>query len=174
MKNKIFFIALFLCVLAYINAYADSDNRLYLQGVRAAKNGEPDVAFMNFKIFMESAGESKFAQNALFAIGEYYFSISNYDEAFSAFSRFIQDYPRSKARIFALSYLLEIAKKQKNITLAEKIEKAIVSARQVVLLFAESKESKYLSSLFKKHKAVYFIDRVDFYIDDVFFTKARY
>ncbi|MDP1854279.1 MAG: outer membrane protein assembly factor BamD [Candidatus Omnitrophota bacterium] len=170
----VFFIAMFIILSICPLVYAQMDKSLYFQGIRAAKNGELDSAFMNFKMFLDDFGESKLAENALFAVGEYYFLTSNYYDAFAAFNRFVKKYPKSKARVFALVYLLEIAKRQKNAELVENLEKEIISSRQVVLLFAESKEYKYLSAFLRSHKAIYSIDKVEFYIDDLFFAKVYY
>lgn len=170
----VFLVAIFIAVLICPLVYAQTDKSLYSQGVRAAKSGELDSAFMNFKMFLDDFKESKLAENALFAVGEYYFLTSNYYDAFATFNRFVRKYPKSKARIFALVYLLEMAKRQKNEEFVENLEKEIISSRQVVLLFIESKESKYLSAFLRNHKAVYSIDKVEFYIDDRFVTKVYY
>lgn len=167
-------VILVIWLLAYPGVYVEANKQLYRQAVKAAGAGEPDAAFMNFRLFSEEFKNSKLAENTIFAMGEYYFLTSDYYDALAVFSRFIQRYPKSKARIFALAYLLEIAKKERDIELAENLAKAIISSRQVVLLFSESKETRYLSPFLKNYKAVYSIDRLEFYIDGSIFTQVSY
>lgn len=172
---KIIIIPIFIFSSVYLHAlYAEEDRALYRQAMRAVKEKNFNSAFMDFKIFLEENPESKLAEGALFALCEYYFENSDYYDAFYAFNRFLKEHPQSKARIFALVYLSEIARQENNQELAEKLEKAIISSEQIALLFRESKEFRFRSPFLKNYKAVYFIDRVEFYIDGTPFAQIHY
>lgn len=156
------------------NLKKDEDRLLYYKGVAAAKAKDIHLAFMNFRMFLDSSPKSKLAENALFSIGEYYFLTSNYSDAAGAFQRFIKNFPESRAKIFALAYLLEIAKKKTNQEDISALQNEIAASKQLIFLFSESKQYKYKSAFSKNYKALYFIDRIEFYIDEALFTKISF
>lgn len=162
----------FIFSTAYL--YADEDVSLYRQAVKAAKAKNFDAAFMDLKVFLETSPGSKFAEGASFSMGEYYFKISAYADALLAFNNFLVKYPGSKAKVFALIYLAKIARAQNNPELAENLEKAVIAEKQIALLFRNSKEFRFQSPFLKKYRAVYFIDRIEFYIDGVSFAQIHY
>jgi len=155
-------------------AYPVEGRSLYYEGLHAARFGDKDIAFMDFKEFLKDFPDSKLAKNALFSIGEYYFSIFDYRDAAKSFGRFIELYPESKAKLFALVYLHEIAKKGGNQELVEKISKEIITSKQLRLLFSDFKEYIYWSAFSNQYKAVFFIDKVEIYINEKLFTELSY
>lgn len=173
-KLKIFFIILLLIFLSPHRGDTQEDKKLYSQGIKAARSGDIDFAFMNFYRLLSIFPESEFSEDALFATGEYYFLIGDYYDAARTFNRFINNYPGSEAELFALIYLLEIAKIRGKEKLVKILEKEIVTSQRLAFLFRDFKEYKYLSPLFKSYKVVYFIDKVEFYIDGKLFTKISY
>ena len=114
------------------------------------------------------------AEDALFSLGEYYFGVSDYHDAVKAFSRFIASYPESEAKLFAFAYLLEVARDEGNQDLAGMLTKEIVTSKQLNLLFSEFKKQTYISSFSKEYKAIFFIDKVEIYIDEEFFSEISY
>ncbi len=175
MARYIIFLVLILPFFVYTKvAYPLAGRGLYYKRFHAARFGDKDFAFMNFKMFLGDFPKSKLAKEALFAVGEYYFSISDYRDAAKSFIGFIDLYPESKAKLFALAYLREIAKHEKNEELIEKISKEIITSKQLRLLFSEFKEYVYWSAFSNKYKAVFFIDKVEIYIDGDLFTELSY
>ena len=116
--------------------------------------------------------DNETTMKALFAIGEYYFLIGDYYDAERTFRQFVNDYPEEKGMPFALVYLFEIAKRQRRKNQAEDLKKQILDLRQRVFLFKDFKEHKYLSPFAKKYRIIYFIDRLEVYIDNELFTEA--
>jgi hypothetical protein len=123
---------------------------------------------------LENYPDSRNAEEALFATAEYYFLLGDFTDARPGFIKFISEYPDSKAKPFALVYLIKIAEKQAQESLAESLRKQIITSQQLVLLFRDFKESQYLSPLYRRHKAVHFIDKIEFYIDGELFAQISY
>jgi outer membrane protein assembly factor BamD (BamD/ComL family) len=155
------FIAVFLVGTAYSQDAGDS----YAEAKELLKTGDFDLAFMHFRSLSMEHPDSKYAKNALFAAGEYHFLVKNYTVARNRFLKFIEAYPESKAKLFALAYLLNIAKKYNQPAVISKLEKEIVSRKQMVFLFKNFKEYSYASPFKRKLKVVYTIDKMNFYID---------
>jgi outer membrane protein assembly factor BamD (BamD/ComL family) len=175
MKLKILPILFTLFLLLYCSlVYALEDDYIYREAIKAAKTKDFAYAFMSFRYLLTNFPDSKYTEDALFATGEYYFLIGDYTDARPALIKFINEYPDSKAKPFALVYLLKITEKQTQRTLAQGLEKEIVTSRQLVLLFKDFKEFQYLSPLNRRHKVVHFIDKVEFYIDGELFAKIFY
>lgn len=173
-KNTIVFIVTLSIFLLPDKGYTQGHRSLYSQAVKYARSGDTDSAFMYFRRFLRAYPKSRFSERALFAIGEYYFQIADYYDAARIFMRFINNYPQSKARPFALAYLLTLANITGKEELTKDLEKEIISSQQITFLFREFKEYEYSSPLSKRHKAVYFIDKVEFYIDEELFTQVLY
>ena len=173
-KRKLVFVLFISIFLLTSKVYAADDSRLYSQAVKAARKGKDEIAFMKFNMILEMHLKSKLRERALFATGEYYFSVSNYYDAAMAFREFISKYPESKSRIFALAYLLKITRKLGSEDSINALEKEIATFQQLSLFFRKSKNFKYTSPFSKRYKAEYFIDRVEIYIDGEFLTKVSF
>jgi len=145
---------------------AQGDQDLYSQGVAAGRRGETDFAFMNFHALVETYPESKYFEHAFFSIGEYYFSVANYENAKITFLKLINKFPKTKTKPFALVYLMEMAKRQDQEGLVKELEKEIIRFKQTSLIFRDFQEHRYVSGFSKRYKAVYFIDRIEIYINN--------
>ncbi len=170
-KFRIIAIILFTAFLFIQNAYSEEAQRLYHEGLNLARSGDMDFAFMRYQTLLENYPDAEFIDDVLFAVGEQYFSIADYYNATETFHEFIKRYPESNALPFALIYLAKISRQAGQEDLAISFEKAIISFKQTSLLFSNFKEHKYVSSLYKKYKAVYFIDRIEIYINNELFAK---
>ncbi len=172
---RVFAYSLLIAVIFYVPAltYAGPAS-IYKQGITAAKSGSLDLAFMYFKTLVDSYPESAYYTEALFAMGEYYFSISGYSRAADMFSRCIEAGEEDEADPFALAYLLNIAKKKEKQELAELIKNKIISLKQVTLLFRDYKEISYFSPLQKGYRALFYIDRIEFYVNEKLFGEFSY
>ena len=175
-------IAIYITTLVFIGlvcggtAYPQTAaGKFYSQAIKEARAGNLDFAYMRLRSILSNFPDSKYAEDALFAVGEYFYLISNYQDSLRSFEHFINKYPDSKAKPFVLAYLLDMAKK---LNMSEKIikdfEKQIVTCQQLSLLFRDFKEYQYTSTLNKKHKVVYYIDKIEFHIDGEFFLQTNY
>ena len=147
-------------------AYSGESQELYHEGLNFARSGDVDFAFMRYQSLLENCPDAEFIEDVLFAVGEHYFSISDYYNAAMTFNNFINSYSESDALPFALNYLAKIFRQAGKEDSALNFEKAIISFKQTSLLFSNFKEHAYTSSFYKKYKAVYFIDRVEIYINN--------
>ena len=146
----------------------------YSSAVEFAKAGQVDFAFMYFNELMRSYPESKYREQALFAVGEYYFRISGLREAEEAFRAFLDEYPDSKQRLYALAYLLNIAEKNQDEISVQGLKKQIIDLQQVSFIFRETKDVVYQSALYQNYRAVIYIDKIEFYVEGELFAKVSY
>ena len=174
MKPKILCAAVLFILLFFTMARAEESGQLYSLALREARSGDAEGAFMHLRSILENYPDSRYAPDALFATGEYYFLISDYADSIKAFSSYLNDYPDSPGASFAFVYLLRIAENRGQESLAGNLRKKIITFRQVCFLFRDSKVCSYRSALYKRHKAAYYIDRVEFYIDGELFAKISY
>ena len=172
LKKPALFLLLTLSILLLrYKGYCQTDKTLYQQGLEAAREGKTDFAFMHFNKLLSYFVESEYLEQALFAVGEYYFSINNHKDAADCFNRLIIHYPQSKARPFAIAYLLKTAEEQNNKDQAEILRKELISLQQLFLLFRDFQEIKYLSPLYNNYKALGFIDKLQIYINEKLFIE---
>jgi len=146
----------------------------YSQAQNALKAGDKEFAFMHFLSVLKDNPGSRHRQEALFATGEYYFLTSDYGDAFSALKEFLQEYPYSKMRPFALLDLFKIAQTWQNGQLAQDIQEQIISSKRIILLFKDTQEYKFKSPLGMNYKLKYYIDRLEFYLDGKLQTQIYY
>lgn len=171
---RIFLLVLFV-FLFFKPGYAQDETDLFNEGVLAAENGQPDFAFMHFHTLLKySSFSSKYFPVALFAAGEYYFLIGDYDDAQNSFTQFSKKFPKAKALPFALAYLWKISKEQNKNQTPIDLKKQMINYKQLALIFSEFQEYNYRSGLGKRYKALYFIDRAEFYIDEQLFVKIQF
>jgi len=175
--KKILVTATLVYLLSSSCAFAISfseEGRLYSDAITAATQKDYDVAFANLHTLINVFPHTKLMDRALFALGEYYFSEGDYYDAELTFKHFAHDYPRAKGYLFAMAYLREIARLKGQENEAAAFNKDIISFMQVSLLFRDYKSYKYISPMRKRYKAVYFIDKVEFYKDDKQFSVLSY
>ena len=147
---------------------------LFSQAREAAKRGEYDEAFLSFRTILENHPDSRYYKRAQFAVGEYYFLTGNYQDAAPVFLQLIADDPKAKNTIFCLAYLLRIAQNTEDEELIAQFEHNIVTFHQLSLVFRESKQFTYRSSLLRRHKVIYYIDKVEFYVNGELFAQIAY
>jgi outer membrane protein assembly factor BamD (BamD/ComL family) len=154
--------------------YAKEDARIYSRALQAARSGQMDFAFMHYRALAEQYPESKLKPQALFAQGEYYFLSPNIPEAASFFNKFAGLNPAAEGKLFALAYLLKIARLEGNKSLEKDLQKTILTLHPVGLVFSEFKEYEYRSPLNRRHKAVFYIDKVLFYVQGEMFVQISF
>lgn len=173
--RKYLSILVFLWALSLVPpAFAAGDARIYFKARQFAQNGNHDFAFMQYRSLLRQYPESKYAKEALFAHGEYFFLIPDYDKAAAAFREFVDRYPEDKGKLFAMAYLLQIARLQGRREAVEQYTRDIATLQQLSLVFREFKEYRYLSPLERRHRAVFQIDTIEFFIQGEPFAKLSY
>ena len=172
-------VRVFILLVAFFSfisvSYASGDKALYYEGISYAKRGSLDFAFMLFDELTREFSSSAFFEDALFAKGEYYFSICDYNDAYSVFKKIAASKELSKRKLFSYVYLFKLSQMlNKDEDIRNQYIKSILTFRQITLLFRDSREITYSSPLQKKYRAVYFIDHVEVYIDGEKFFKASF
>ena len=153
---------------------AQSDEDLYEQALIASQEGEKDFAFMYLHALLQFSTASVYYKEALFATGEYYYAIGAYKNAEESFTELIASYPKTEAFPFAVAYLIRLNRRKQIITNANDLRKKVITFKRLSLLFSEFKELFYKSPLNTQHKAIYFIDRVEIYIEGRLFEKIYF
>lgn len=174
MQGRIFIAVLSFILLCSSAGYAQDDARTYSAALESAKRGDFNTAFMLFHNILTDNSGSGYYTKALFAAGEYYFSQNDYYDATKAFIDFINDSADYNGNLFALVYLLKIAQAQKNDSGAENLKNKIVNLRELVLVFSDYKEYKFVSPMGKKYILRYYIDKAQCYIGKELFADIPY
>ncbi|MFH1458835.1 MAG: outer membrane protein assembly factor BamD [Candidatus Omnitrophota bacterium] len=173
MKKYAYFLIIFGTIIFCTSGYAQSDKYIYNSAQEAMAQGDRDFAFMHFRSLLRFSPNSRYYKKALFATGEYYFTNGDYYDAEKIFSQLIESYPENEALPFAIMYLLKIDQLY-NQEQASNLKKQVIQFKQLSLLFSEFKEYSYTSPLNYKYKAIYFIDRVEFYINGELFEEIYF
>jgi len=90
------------------SAYAAEDSLVYRDAMAYLKEGQADWAFLKFKHIVEMYPESKYADEALFRVGEHYFKIEEYYNAGEALKKYFQLYPESSFKNRVTNYLRKL------------------------------------------------------------------
>ena len=165
MKIKMIFKIIVLMLLIENFAYASNITRIYKKAENAAKKGNIDFAFMNYRSILSSNSNSNYRQRALFAIGEYFYLMADKRNTQKYFNNYLEITTNLNGKLFACVYLLNIAKHCNDDVLTNKLENEIRIIKQNSFIFKEKKEYKYNSPLKRKHKAVYYIDKIEFFVE---------
>lgn len=143
--------------------YAGEEDVLYAKAIQAARSGRIDFAFMYYNQLDREYSRSRYREQVLLAKGEYFYELPAYVPAKEAFEKLLQEYPQSSGKLFVLAYLYKIAAAEGKADLTENLKKEILTFRQVGLVFEETKEYKYPSPFYRSFRAVFYIDKVEFY-----------
>lgn len=150
------------------------DQALFQKGVNAGISNQTDFAFSYFDMIVKNHRGSRYYPQALFSSGEYFFRSRAFRDAKHMFRELSNDYSDSELRPFALAYLLRLAKQEGKRLEAKELEKEIVKARQVCLVFKDFKEYSFTSPLNIIYKAQFFIDKVEVYINGRLFEEIPF
>jgi outer membrane protein assembly factor BamD (BamD/ComL family) len=85
-KHTIIKAALLIALLPYW-AYAEEPAASLSRANQALQTGQIDFAFMYYRDLLKDNSNSKYRNAALFASGEYYFMIADYEDARKYFTR---------------------------------------------------------------------------------------
>lgn len=160
------------CCESFLNA-ADADI-LWSRAVNMAQQGQVDLAFINFRMLVDSYPDSPKSPAAQFGLGEYYFLQNNFALASQEFENFYVKYPKKQESVIALAYLYKIAQMRGQKEAVSRYQKRIASAHPVAFIFKDSKIFQYSSGLQHKYKLVLYIDRIEVLVDGKSFVKISY
>jgi outer membrane protein assembly factor BamD (BamD/ComL family) len=160
------------CWVTCVNA-SEADVQ-WKEAVGLARQGENDFAFMDFKTILDDYPSSRYALPADFAQGEYYFLQNNLTMASDAFKNFYTKYPQHEEALIALAYLFKIAKIQHQTNDLKKYQNQAANFKQLTFIFNENKYFKFLSGFQRNHKLVYYINKVDLYVNGELFTEVPF
>lgn len=143
--------------------YAGEADALYAKALQAARAGRTDFAFMYYNQLDRDYPNSRYREQVLLAKGEYFYELPAYTQATEIFEKVLAEYRQSPGKLFVLAYLYKIAAAQGKTDAVENFRKEILTFRQVGLVFKETKEYKYPSPFYRNFRAVFYIDKVEFY-----------
>lgn len=123
---------------------APSADLLYSNGLRDLNGKKYDLAAQEFQDYLRYYPETDLASNAQFYLGEISFAQAQYSEAMTAYTKVLDNYPKS--------FKLAAARLKKALALIEVGEKAtaIRELRNVVTMYPGSEESRRASAKLKE------------------------
>lgn len=175
MKKILSILILFICLVGAGNLSADTAASKYQEAARLVKKRQYDFAFLAFRSVVRDYPQSKYAQEALFALGEYYYFIKSYGEADKTFNEYISKYSDSRGAIFARVYLWKIIEHSDKVPERKKeaLDKltAYFFSKPLFLLFSEYKELSYLSPFENKLIIRHYVDKIEVYRNGQIFAQ---
>lgn len=150
-------------LLVSASGYAGEADALYAKALQAARTGRTDFAFMYYNQLDRDYPRSRYREQVILAKGEYFYELPAYVQAKEMFEKLLEEYPQSPGKLFVLVYLYKIAEAEGKTDLVENFKKEILTFRQVGLVFKEAKEYKYSSPFYRNFRAVFYIDKLEFY-----------
>ncbi len=161
-------LALFLGSCVSLTASFSPADRLYSEARQFSKEGRTDFVFLSLSELIREYPEYKFAAEAKFAIGEYYFLSGNYNKVVNELVGFLKTYPNHKASVFAKSFLYKIISDNKwsNTETSAKIVKAIKEdffSSSAFFVFSEFKEKKLKSLLGNYYSLKEYVDKIEIF-----------
>ena len=163
MRLRVWIILTGWLLLVPASGYAGEADALYAKALQAARAGRVDFVFMYCNQIDREYPRSRYREQVLFAKGEYFYELPAHALAKEAFEKVLEEYPQSPAKLFVLSYLHKIAEAEGKAESIERFRKEILTLRQVGLVFKETKEYNYSSPFYRSYRAVFYIDKVEFY-----------
>lgn len=93
---------------AQISVYADDAASTYKDAVKYLKNGSEEFAIAKFSHIVQWNKESKYRDEALFRVGEYYFKLKGFIDAERALDKHLSTYVDSPFKGEVINYLCKI------------------------------------------------------------------
>jgi outer membrane protein assembly factor BamD (BamD/ComL family) len=172
--KSVLFIFFLIIMLRCPFVFAGEDSALLNDARDYAARKNYACAYMSLRSLATSFNESRYLADTLLAMGEYNYYDANYSDCSRILTEFISRYPDNDNKIFAYAYLLSIAKASNDMQMTARLERSIVSFMKVSLLFRDYKAYQYRSLLLRRYKAIYYIDKVEIYVDGKILAKFAY
>ena len=142
-----------------------------LHAKQAQLSAQSDFLFMQYRQFFRESPKSKKGLDALFAMGEYYFLMSDFDHANECFQLFLKDGKSKSKKLFTYAYLVRISEIKGNKKQSKELSKELMLYQKNIFIFNDSKQYKFQSPFKRRHKIVYSIDKVEFFVEGKSFEK---
>ena len=173
MKTRLLICAFIVFFTGTLSAH--ESNHWNSMAVRAANSGQMDFAFMYYRSFLaENSVNTPKRQSALFAVAEYYYLNSDFNQSSEHFQDYLNSSTDKVGMLFAQYYLWHIAQLGHQELRAKQYEQRIKTMLTHAFIFDEVKEYVFLSPLKRAHKARYSIQKVEFYIEDKLAAEIQY
>lgn len=153
--------AMLLCAACAAAAFDDA--ALYRHAREELRQGNVEAAFLFYHLILHTSDDAAHRAEALFAVGEYYFSHGARADAEAAFAALHAEYPAHPAALYAAVYLYAAAGERGDTVAQFALKKKIIESHRLSLLFRESRAYEYRSPLGTLYRAVYFIDKMELY-----------
>ena len=159
MQKKLALLMVFLSSTTTL-LFAGEDGNHFSLGKQYARSNQAEFAYMEFRKIIQSAPDSSYRESALFATGEYFATLADFQETEAIFKQFCEEFPASKLKIFALAYLYKVATINNDTSARENFRTEIITFQQVGLIFKNSKQFKYLSPFHHQYRAIIEINKI--------------
>jgi outer membrane protein assembly factor BamD (BamD/ComL family) len=150
---------------------ADADI-LWNRAISMAKQGQMDMAFIDFRMLVHSYPDARQKPTAQLGLGEYHFSHHSFSLAAKEFKDFYNQYPKRQDSVIALAYLYKMAQMNGQNHLMEEYRQKIISSRQVAFIFKDSQSFRYVSGFQHKYEVVFYIDKIEVWVNGNFFVSV--
>lgn len=161
-------------VLQTTSVWSADDKSDFQRALRYARNGQIDFAFMKFRAVLQDTSDMESRQAALFASGEYYYLNLDYHNAIEAFQAYLRISKDINGRLFAMVYLWRIYQRIQDQKQSQEMEGEILRLRRNSYIFETTKDYQFKSPMNRSHRAVYSIDRIEFFIEGDAIAKIVY
>lgn len=166
--------ACILLILLNLSCSSIGVNPHYQNAVREARLGNADFAFMELRSYLQESPESDRAQNARFAMAEYYFQNKDYRQAILELTDYVMRYPEGKNTVFAQALLYKIfLEYQSEPELLGKLKELFFS-KSIVLIFSEAKTKRYKSILGNRYSIMEYVDKIDVFQNDTLLFEIKF
>ena len=132
---------------------------------------QTDFLFMQYRKISRESPQTKKGLDALFAMGEYYFLMSDFQNAKESFQAFLKDGKNKFQKFFAYAYLLKMAELNHDQQSIKQISKDLAQFRRNIFVFRNTKQYKFNSPLKRSHKIICSIGKVEFIVEEKSFAK---
>lgn len=147
------------------SVFAADMTKIYKKAEKDAKKGHIDFAFMGYRKVLSSNPKESYKQKALFAIAEYYYQMLDCKNSTKYFKEYLKVSNDDNGKLFAFVYLMKLAMLENNGALIANLEDEIKLVKRNSFIFDNTKEYRFASPLNREHRAVYYIDKIEFYVE---------
>lgn len=165
MKYKLTTIMITFIIAMQSTAFAADMTKIYKKAEQDARRGHIDFAFMGYRKILSSNPKESYKQRALFAIAEYYYHMADYKSSTKYFKEYLEVSEDENGKLFAFVYLMKLAMVDKDEALIANLEDEIKLVKRNSFIFDNTKEYIFESPLNRDHRAVYYIDKIEFYVE---------
>ncbi len=135
-------------------------------------SAQDDLLFMHYRQVFRESPDPKERFNALFAMGEFYYLMSDYLNAKDCFKTILQEDHDKLRKIFAYAYLMNMADMDGEKKSQKELSKELMLFQKNIFVFRNTRQHNFDSPLHRQHKVVYSIDKIEFFVEGKNFAKV--